>query len=406
MANRWLRGVLPTHDPVGTSNNYLNHKREFATLVFYFLWKVLEFTYVDSSATSGSWNNNHSASGTDGSFTGTSLTFTSASATFVVGDVGKFLCLVDSTSDKNCGIYVITGFTDANNVVIDFYTTGGNYPDASTGIDWYLLDPTNVPSGSQDYFVLQSPHSTVPVTIKGNILDFSDSGNNVGGGVNFLVAGQPASEAWDTVGHDWKAGVKRTTTYQSISAGEHNSNPKGKLYAYGNPDGSSFCLWTHFDGGTGNKAIMFFSVLDPFESGRTSAEKFCIHGPRENQGEPNSSFDIGDDDFGKGLVWSERGQTQLRSYVAGYCLNGNADYFRTDTGGPNARTGKRDALPMWVFGDPTVSAQAWAPYGEVSQDIVRAQVIDLGEHATFDSDQYLHIREGLTVPWPGIPFVP
>lgn len=409
MAHRWLRGILPTHDPTNSSaNNYVDNHREFNVIVHYFLHRVLGWTLIDEViAGSGSFQNNHSITAGDGVLTSTDYSFASATGGFASGDAGKFICLVDSSSDKNCGIYKIASYVDTNNITLDFQTSAGNYPDVATGVTWYLLDPTNVPTLQDSYYVLESPHATIKTTMKCQQKGYSQVGNP--GGVNLgtfiQFAGQAASVAWDAVGHDWKTAAKYNATMVKISSGEYNTT-KGRIFGYGNTDGSAWCMWNKFqNGGSGILQTTFFSVLTPFETGRTNVEKVCLHGPWYNSGISDGGMDDEGHDFGTGIAYSEKASDEVLTYLSGLIINGTTAYFRTNVGGPNARTGKRDALPLWVFSDPANQKDQWAPLGAVSENILRAQVFDLGDYATFDSDQYYHVTEGLVVPWAGIPAV-
>jgi len=408
MGQRWLRGPLANNAGVADpTNDYVLTCRDFNLFVFYYLRRILGFTYVEEVQQSGSswvWDTAHEHTAADGVLTATDYTFSSASALFAAGDVGKFLVMVDATNEENCGIYEIDTFTSSSIVTVKWYTTGGNFPTASTGITWYLIDgETAGDPRNDDYYVLEVPHATSPYTMKCRYLGFGGGSFN-GSGTGIEVA--PEASAWNVGTHTWNTGVRDRLFERKVTRGFVNS-AHGRTFAYGHTDGSHWMVWDHHINATGVKEGAGVTILGALESSPAPDAEELVYAWGQGLSSNNSASwgrSIVDtvQEMSWGSVWSERGG--LAEDVYWLSWYDSADIFRANVG-VNARTSKRDALPIWTMRDPLNAGDNWAPWGEIpTAHMVVATVNILGEHVSFDSDNFLHIRDDLVIPWPGLPF--
>jgi hypothetical protein len=137
MASRSLREITTTGTGNGTG-------LPFALRCFaWFLKELLGFTNYSESG-----NLLYSLStGVNGSFTGTDFTFTdSVSAAFVAGDVNRWIVVKDSV-DRNCGIFKILTRVSASVVTLDWRSGTKEFPTASTGVTWWVIEPGATAAG-------------------------------------------------------------------------------------------------------------------------------------------------------------------------------------------------------------------------------------------------------------------
>lgn len=399
MAFRWLRGVKPN-----TGTNQGTDTSAYALLVFYYLRYVMGYAFIEevvNGSPTRSYNNAHDATASDGAFAGSTLTFTSGSNPFAAGSVGKFLVLLDSTNPENCGIYPITVFNGAGSVDIDFYSTA--FPTLASGITWYLLDDgsqgsVKVPILVGDYAVLRSTHATYPWEIKLTHRDGNQPGNVAG--AQLEVA--PESGAWNTGSHTWNAGAAVLTERHWQC--KYFVDIHSRIYAVADTEGSFLFAFTDMLGRV-TKVATQISLITPNET-RGARERLTISGKYiDSNSQSNATGKLNSYDLGYCSVWSEKGgPKEVLAWWQGWGLeDGSGDYFLKNLG-VNARTGERDSFPIWLTIDPIVSADyLFGPLGEIPPANMRLATANIvGEYLTFDSDQWMHWKQGLVVPWNGL----
>lgn len=410
MANRWLRGVKPYYGQGDSSNSYINEVVEHSLFVYYFLRRMLGFTliqeYVNSvynpSAGQKSFEYHHNTrTGTDGVFSGSDLNFTSASNPFVAGDVNKFICVVDGTNDVNCGIYQIKTYNSAGSVAIDFLVPVGTYPTAATGLTWYVIDgSTLAPTSANDWAVLQSPHDTYPFQVKIRLVDSSVT-TPIGTGMKY----SPEGSAWDTSAHNWTTGKAVITQEYKVVRGNYTYQ-HGKVYAYGNTDGSFFAFFPWINNATGYKHFHCASILTPFETSptRTARERFGVFGTKLlSVDSGNADRGIANDySMGQGQVFSELGFTTVNANWMDY-RDGNSQSFLRRSMSTNHRSSKREGLPIWILGDPANANFLSAPWGYMNSSYISIGTVQsISEMTGFDSNNRIHFRDDIVLPWPGV----
>jgi hypothetical protein len=409
MGLRWLRGPTANNTGVGDgTNDYARVGKDFYLFCFYYLRRILGWTYVDEQ-TAGSWvfDTAHSQTNTDGVLTNTDYTFTSAGATFTAADIGRFVVIVDAVNEENCGIFEILTQPSSTQLTIDWYTTGGTFPTAATGLTYYILDgDTAGDPNPNDYFVLESGHSTNPCTIKFSITPGSTQNFNQG----LIMEVAAEAGAWDNIGHAWNSGVALMSHQGKLARGPWNLS-HGRMFAVGDTDGSFFHIWNHHNAATGNKQGGGIAVVNALESSPTPDPKELVGwfgngsgaGDNANWNRNYNAFDA----MGVIRYWSENlGKSTESTWLGWYDGTGVIEAMRHTFANPNSRTGKRDGLPIWTNKDHARTPdQLWAPWGEIpTSKMLLASVNAIGEHVAFDSNNYFHIRDGVVVPWPGIPF--
>lgn len=406
VARVWLRGLEGTHHLNDSTNDWERTGADHALFCFYFFTKLLNWTFVDQQVTSGTWDGNHQATDTDGSFSGADYKFTIASGKFGAIHVGQFIVIKDPTNEENSGIYEITGFTDANNITIDFLTTAGNFPLAGGGCEWWLLNYGNMPTrystnGTNNFFVVQSPNATYPVTMR---CQFISHGQPSSGRYNVFTANNTgliahtvpgtSAENWDGGTHDWttlavsrffcedpyigNSGSLSTShgRYHRLGRGRVDSIDGGRLFAFGHDDGTFMMMATHMTGGTGVIGSAFVhGVLSPLETtpAHDPLSLICTSGPSHNNDYSSVSQRRGQHDNGGGLGQNRHNwdrayvfdQDRQHSMIASWqdWNATSARLFAQTWTVPNEYTGDWDALPIYVFKDPYNHINGWAPVG-------------------------------------------
>lgn len=412
MGMRWVRGPIPNSSGLNQSTNYyVRSLKGLATMTYYYLRHILGYTLVDEQVQAGStwvWNH-HTKTGSDGVFSGSSLAFTAAGGTFAAGDVNKFLVVVDSTNEENCGIFEIMGYTSATEIAIDFYSDPGVYPTASTGMTYFVVngDDGGDPR-ADDYFVLNVNHATSPYTVKLRMLVSESGGHSTNNHHGIGVEVSPESDSWDAVGHAWKTSlVTERLSEGKIRFGYISDNSHPRVFGAGHTDGSNWIMWTHQLSGTGEKQGNGVLIMSPLESPAPDATELVLNWGDRLDGENNAWYrtSLNSEAMMWGSAWSERGGRAEDHWHMGWRNSQRSADHMTLSQGVNARTGERDALPMWFTRDPNNSDNNFGPWGEIDPTFMNiGTVAILGEHVAFDSGQWLHIRQGLCVAWPGFPF--
>lgn len=418
MSRAWLRGVVPQHQANTNINNWSVTGREHCLIIYYFLTKCLGYSHEDEVSGTGDWLNNHQATDTDGAFAGTDYVFTISSSKFNSGMVDEFICIVDGTNEENTGLYRVLSYTDANNIVIDFYTTAGTYPTAATGLTWYMLDYAAAPAvdsaaGTDGFVVLESPHATSPSTIKLQMQSYDrpSSGDFAGGsqkpGWGIEVVAGTATDNWDSGGHTWTAlgETRRLGQQYGVSRGEvgwaHN-----RIYAYGDTGGEHLTLYSDHNGGASNKQCAFtMGVITPLETSPVHDPKDLVvaFGPWEGFSASNTlNRNHGTDAVDRGACL--RGEIPYTCSLMDWHGGAGNRLFATSVSGPSEYTGEYDGLPIHIFADSDNSKMSFAMHGQFSPaHIVFTTALHLGNFKTFDSDTWLHLTHGLAIPWPGLP---
>ncbi len=396
MARRWLRGPMTE----SSGAQFLRWCRGAIVLLYFYFRYLLDFQYLDQ-AVSGAFvfDGCEDASGTDGVLVDVSQRFFSASAVFTAGDVNKFLVILDNINEVNCGIYKITNYVDANNVDIDFYSPDN--PIAATGLSWWLVDssaPSSLVGG--DTVVFRANHPTSPYEFSVSIYDPLTAH----GVISFQLAVDINS--WNTGTHTWNTDAKLLrTTYEGV--GYRDEVAPSRLYLYGSTDGALVWFWPSRVAGTAQTGGTSFGVLDSvFETTptRQAIEKVFLFGPTDHNayvyrnGSSTSGMDYGQ-------MWNAYARDQ--AYLTRWCgwRDGSQDFFKRAITEPNSRNGADfDGLGIWVQIDADVSFNTvWALLGQLPKDhIWLGACAGIGILTTFGSELYMHWRDGVVTPWPGI----
>ena len=412
MAKRWLRGV--SINTPGTTQNGVDHTPSLM-LIYHFLVKLCGFTHLDEVVTGGptrTFQSGHEATASDGVLVATDLTFKSASNPWVVGDVGKFIVVLDATNPENCGIYEIVTYVSPGVVAVNFYVVAGTFPTAATGLTWWMFDTNNAsytPTAFGDYFVLRSPHATYPFEMKFESLNVT---NNYIGAV---IEVSPNSGAW-TAGatHAWASGARvlyyytGTGTSQWMFLDRYNTEPHSRWYMTADTDGSFVFMWT--DRGAAGTSVMasMIALADPLETTppRSANERLIIGGYVGSAG--SNTVDRGDDNGGLGLAvaWEDYGNQRRYLRLMALIQEGTStDYFSRNIG-VNARTGERDALPLMYSMEPegVTDLNRFSPHSKIPiTNIAMGTAVAVGILSSFDSDDWYHVKNGIVIPWNGLP---
>ena len=454
MTKRWVRGI-PCVDTFNGANRYARTCKSHNLYLFNFLHRILGWALLDEgkpdleTASSWSWETNWEHTGTDGvlivgsgtqAFNGP-LTAgyaefqTSVATDFVAGDAGtnRALVIVDNTNPSNSGIYPIVGYNANNSIVIDMLTADNDaaYPIAQGSLSWWLIDAANTSDSNDprvgDFFVLNVPHATSPYTLHmrwaGNTAPANDpylpSYTYNSSGLTYQWA--PGLSQWNAGTNDWNTGVV-PSPFRKVCPSHLATPVNGRFYAMGDTDGSHWMTWgrrldntTMYGGG--------ISVLDALESSPTLLGSELIHiwgmatGANTDTNQWKRSIFDGIHEMGFGYVMPSvkhifsnygLGNAQSQKYEVGYWMGwyetANAtDIFRP-TVGVNNRTGKYDALPISVQVDPENARDHWYPLGDFPTDsMFISTAVGVGDRTNFDTDLFHHIKDGVCIPWPGLP---
>jgi hypothetical protein len=413
MAGRWIRGITANSAGVGdATNQYARSVRDHALFVYFFMRYLLGWTHVDEQSNITWVFDSAVRSGSDGVTTGSDLTFTSAGGSFAAADANRWLVIVDTTNESNSTIVEIASYVSPTQVTLNWQTSGGIYPVAATGLTYYVIDgDANGDPDVGDYFVLQSPHATSPCTVKGTITA-NESGSNGMGGIKFEIS--PTASAWDAVGHTWNTNAP-VLDEEIVTSRGFVTTAHGRFVAYGDTDGSFVWFWAHHNAGTGNKqgcGIAVVDALDPTPTPDPSelvlAFGMAWGGNSADTDRLNPSVAISTPQLDGGYFWTAKANKTLRAWGGGWrdeSTGADEDYFKR-TLAVNHRTTEHDTLPWWWTRDAAREDDMWGPWGGMpTARMILSTAQAGGENVSFDSDQYLHCRHGVTIPWPGIPYV-
>lgn len=403
MARRWVRG--PTPNRQAGAGNYYHLATEPLILMYYIFRYVMGYQFIEENLASGSFENCTEDTGSDGVLTNSDFTFSATSASFSIGvDEGKFIVIVDSTNEVNCGVYEILTVNSATQVVINFYST--DYPTAATGLTWYLVDPTNLLGGTNivedDNAVFQVNNATAPWQIKISMFSNADAWDRI----KYEVA--PEAGSWDTGTHAWKTTAPLIARPAAPSIGYYTSGTCPRMYVYGDTDGESLFIMMHLADGTSSKTFASVFVLDPiFETtpAHPARDKVGVFGGDASNSAEQYRSGHGNEGIGYGYSWIEA--PFYRSRLARWCgwWDSASEYFKRTFTSPNHRNGAEyDALPIWIAADADVSENPqWNMIGGIPTDHCwLTACAGIGELTTFGTKQFMHWRQGITTPWPGL----
>ena len=402
MAKRWLRGPIPLQ----SGGNWFENVRGTTVLLYFYFRYLLGATYVDTKSSLFDFDSCEEDTGADGVVTNSDFTFTAASASFTAGDVGKFIVIVDSTNEVNCGIHKIATYVSGTQVTLDWYST--DYPTAATGLTWYLVDSTvgsDLAAGEGAVFDFVHAGGTSWTMF---MYMYDQSANDR---LGFEFAN--ASASWDAVTHDWKGSAERYTRHLQPHCGYAPTYQGPRIFAYGDTDFNAFALCLHTREGVGPRTFAGWCVLDPMlETGHTAKEKFFVFG-MNGATHANTAERDGDASYAV-----DYGEMYYETFAAGFYLarwcgwyvwdgsgTGEFDLFKQSYTAPNHRHGTEfDGLPIFVQIDAGLSAQlVWQIIGTIPKDHLWLTACHgIGDVTLFGSDQYMHITHGVTIPWPGV----
>lgn len=307
MSSRWLRELAFT----ATDSDLSFFVKAYALFVRY----VLNYTFQYEAASGGASFVSTEKNGTGGSFSGTDYVFTISSGSFASTDLGKWLVVVDNSNPVNAGLYKIIGYTDTNNITIDFRAGYAEYPTASTGITWRVCGSTyQVPVGADDYVRLQSPHAS------GWAVELRVSGGTTAGSLR-LRAATYGNWTYKTLGN--------MTGYDGNIYGFGLRKPWGSLnftfYAEGDYDGNWLHLWSQTkddisdDQYSGPIRMVSIETVDPIEAGVPAEELILLRGTRVDI---PFSYDGGgrwyDGEYGRGQSWVNNVNDEVKGYLFDY----------------------------------------------------------------------------------------
>lgn len=406
MAKRWLRGP----EPVKNGTNWSQITRGVMILLYFYYRYLLGYTYIDSKGTFD-FDGCQDDEGTDGVLTNSDFTFTAASANFQVGtDEAKFIVILDTTNEVNCGIYKITAVNSTTEVVIDYYSS--SYPVAATNLSWWLVDSTIGSSlTTNEGVVFDAAHSSGASWTM--YMHIQDAGNAESRPYFEFSSGD---DSWDAVAHDWKGSAVRFSRELAPHSGYAPSDLSPKIYAYGDTDFNLFLLAYHINAGADHVQGAGWCVLDlAFETvpAHNPDNRFYVFGMNGT----NSNVDANRDgsssagiDYGRIRYQGIYSRFYTTIWSGWYMWNGSAEnvfeLFRQSYNAPNHRDGTEfDGMPIWVCLDYNVNDNyVWQLLGIIPKDHLWLTVCHgIGNLTLFGSDQYMHFTEGITFPWPGIP---
>ena len=353
--------------------------------------------------------------------------FSSVSYTFVTGDIGKVVCIWDTTNLGNSGAYVITSVA-AGVATLDL-RSGTAALTSQSNLDWRMIDlaaaPENAAGGDTAErgagFGLQSPHSS------GHRLFMrqSQSGPSAPSIDAVAIWGAPSDTDFDfSTGTFYKTGPSsqksRQAPYTRLTV---NTGPWADthLFVCGEDTAGTrrFFLMTDDDG-------TFLTVVG-WDANDSKHDSFVVgylgsdvqHPGVEEWGlfarwetvyssdwRNSIYFDANTYRFAyAGTVIGPDGQARRAGWAQyGYSNSAGTDVVTQSNAGPNRWSGDE-----WLH-RPIIARDLWgveyAPSerdGDFGVYQGRTNMVNL---STFDSDGYLHLVNGLVWEWPGVTVLP
>jgi len=356
---------------------------------YLFLKECCGYTFVSQQNTTGDFTTTEKT-GTNGAFAGTDFVFTDATAaSFVVGDVGKWILIVDATNPVNNGWYKITGYTDASNITIDFRSGGTEYPTAASGLTWFIMDETyQITSTVGDYVRCNTPHAD------GWDLELKYVTGGSSSKINYRLS----------MNADWTAtGKILGPAWFNLEGGGTND-----MYNYIFADtGGTYVMFYQFHTSAGGNCGAGVAKIDPeYETGHPAVERWSLMGPNSISGSTSSTyFSRHYDNWAYNRVWREHSNAERRSY---HLDPSEWDYNYTFTGRAaneiNVRTGKNDIRPGTIL---QVDTDNGADEYEIPGSLTGHYSIrnNVGVRTTItnvSAKDMIHLYDGTAIDWPGL----
>ena len=141
-----------------------------------------------------------------------------------------------------------------------------------------------------------------------------------------------------------------------------------------------------------------------------AAEEALVMGASNDHGvvghQPMTAVDQFQGALGLANAWEDYGNKKRWLRLMALIQEGTTtDYFSRNIG-VNARTGERDALPLMYSMEPEGATDflRFSPHSKVPiTNIAMGTAVAVGELASFDSDDWYHLRNGIVIPWNGLP---
>lgn len=335
--------------------------------------------------------------------------FHSDSHSFVTGDIGKLLCVWDTTNEGNSGVWGITG-VNGNDAVLDLRAGGTPVLVAQTGLRWRLLDTDNAPyyDGNSSILVgfgLESPHSSAwrffakPNWVAGpsscELLWMSPVAADFDVQTGHFNKSFPVTyDVWDSQYKTESFGGHRIAGDSGYRAGSQE-----RLFVVTDDDGTYLQICVR-PVATSHLAYGIFGVTggDPNVPEDESFAVFCVVGSRDNVSDLQFATD-NNDSFGYygSMATSKEFMVDAKIKVMGYADSGDDKGWDT-YGQANPFSGEE-----WTV-VPVIVRDESNQYGEFAQKNidtfgVRHCRVNYPEWTLLDTD-LLHMRQGWCMPWP------
>jgi len=378
-----------------------------------------EVVYVDGILIWRSWfEHNVDQEGTDGTLTNPDE-FSSTGYTFVAGDVGKVIVVHDPTNVGNTGWYTIASVA-AGVATLEMRSTTAAFTTQGS-LAWRMLDPANAPDDTSSSsaigagWMLESPHSsswrlkcrynlTYGSTDKGvsyasspvdTDFDFSTG--------NFYPSGPSTQRSMQGDYYYTTSGFWSDTAFwrgPAIGTGYGVTSPC-RAFLKTDSDGS-YVASVVFEQGAGYHGafLVGYTGNDSYHPGIQEFLQQMRWEDRTRAGEINFTTD--DDRYfpyvGIGFtpddlaVWTNLAQEGIGA--------GTVNPWVRSLACANQFSGDEQLRPLIIARDPT-GDEGFPSIRESNIGIYQGRST-LPDLSTFDSDQYLHFKDGYVWEWPGV----
>jgi len=346
------------------------------------------YTFVSQQNSTGDFTTTEKT-GVNGSFSGASFVFTDGTAaSFVVGDVGKWLLVVDATNPKNNGWYKITGYTDASDVTIDFRSGAAEFPTAQAGLTWFVMaEGYQVTSTVNDYVRAQTSHAD----------SWQVEFKYVSGGANSKI------DMRVSVNADW------TATGKILSTSEFNLQGAGANDTYNYMVAEStgtFFMGFQFTTAAGNCGAGVAQVSPAFETGHAVTERWSLFGPASITGNTATQYLTRHwANWGYNRVWRDYLLANRTAQVMELTHNTNdLGFCDNSTNEVNVRTTKNDVLAgSVIIVDADNTSDAYEIPGMVSGSyMIRDTLATRGTVDNAGTKDLIHLFDGIAIDWPSL----
>jgi hypothetical protein len=366
----------------------------------WWLYHVLGYTNFAESVVSGSYDPTDMTGVTSGSngsinISGSDFNFRDNTANpFVVGDVGKWILIIDLLNPENSGWYPISAYVGVDTVTIDFRSGGAEYPTQVLGnnLAWYMMaEDNNTPDTVTDYWRLRTPHAD-------------------GWEIELAIGGNQYLQSRISLDQDWTASGKILEAAAPKFFGQQGTASASNMYYYaeGNTEGDHLNLWWFSTTNPAGNAAITVSRVTPYETSpaHSADELLVMAGVESNLNWGTAGFVRGITVASQwtGIVWRDDDASVNRCYALEWSYAASSSGFsQWSSNEANARTGKNDIKPGVTFiVDKDNDASKYEVMGsyaglfEGRNNFSKMQTID--DAATKDK---VHIYDGFFVPWPG-----